>query len=184
MKIDAIAVREAFTAGRTYRVVVSSWLQLGVLEDLLADLWKEGLLVAGYDIHPDPRGCVVELRESGECMVDAELDHVDLRLLAVGEAIDHFIDGDDARCEALVSIEPERCFAPARDTNSFFWFEALLPKRYTNEEFGDAEEEISRRRAEGCSPWWVRLKILTTIFWVLIHIVVEEYARMKKALRP
>src|SRR5947209_18554560 len=99
--IDPIAVPDAFAAGRTYRFVVPSSLQWGVLEDILTDFKRQGVGVAGYDIHPHRCGCIVELRESGECMVAADLEHVDLRLLTVGEPIDHFVDFDGTPSDIL-----------------------------------------------------------------------------------
>lgn len=186
MMLDPTSVRVAFAAGKTYRFLVPSSLQSGVLEDLLADLAKARVSSVGYDVHPHELGCVIELREKGECMVDADLMHVDLRLLQVGEYIDHHVDTDEeGAADVLALVEDGASVTAPRTADSpFQWLEAFLPARYTNEEFGDAEEEIHQRVAAGCSPWWVRVKIATTIFWVLVHIAVEEYARFKRALRP
>jgi hypothetical protein len=183
--IDPTALRDAFARGVTYSVLVPSSTQQGVLEDVVADLADLGVHTAGYDIHADPLGCVIELRESGECMVSKDLEHIDLRLLQVGEAIDHHVDEDE---EALVEVQSVAIakFGAAGAGGAedvFSWVEAFLPKRYTNEEFGDAEEEIREKLARGCSAWWVRVKIVTTIFWVLAHIAVEEYARFRKHMR-
>lgn len=199
--IDASAVRETFARGRAYELMVPSSLQLGVLEDALAELRALGIETAGYDIRAAARGCIVEIRESGECMVEADLMHTDLRLLAVGEGIDHHIDYDadgapqaihvvsarTAVSEQLVEAnEPTRACSTSASMTAhviFGWIEAFVPKRYTDEELGDALEQIHQRVADGCSPWWVRLKIVTTVFWILVHFAVEEYARFTKAVR-
>ncbi|NPC70034.1 hypothetical protein HPP05_09795 [Corallococcus exiguus] len=46
---------------------------------------------------------------------------------------------------------------------------ALVPKRVSNEEIGDALEFIARMEKERRSKWLVHLKVATTWFWVTIH---------------
>lgn len=45
----------------------------------------------------------------------------------------------------------------------------LVPRRVCEEEIGDALELIQRLQALGAPRWQIRLKIASTVFWVLVN---------------
>ncbi|MFO0617224.1 MAG: hypothetical protein U0414_31800 [Polyangiaceae bacterium] len=47
--------------------------------------------------------------------------------------------------------------------------ELLLPKRVLGEELGDAREQVIRYLAKGGGVWGVRVKLMTTVFWLLVN---------------
>lgn len=51
--------------------------------------------------------------------------------------------------------------------------ELVLPKRVLGEELGDARELVIRYLANGGGPWGVRVKLVTTVFWLLVNSVRE-----------
>lgn len=181
--MEAHEVRDSLRRTGSFSFIVPSWTKHRVIEDLLRALREHAVDISGYDIHPDPGGCRVELFSDRECMFDAESAHVDLELHVVGECIDHYLDDDEiADAFELTLVEKEELPALYRGV-AFSWAEAVLPRRYTSEEFGDALEEIQHKQRAGCSPWWVRLKVASTILWVLWHIAVDEYGRYRRRLR-
>jgi hypothetical protein len=62
----------------------------------------------------------------------------------------------------------------------FTLISAVLPSRICRDEIGDAMEMINRYVQEGRSPWIVRLKVVTTIFWLLVNTVREVAASFLK----
>lgn len=173
--------RRALQSGAAYSLTVPFSTRLGHLEDVLRDLRARQVETTGYDIHPEPVGYRVEVWSTGERMVDAELAHADLRLLGLGECIGDDRDELEGPEVPLFRIEG---VAHAEDllvaSRAFTWIESVVPRRYANEELGDALEEISIAIENGRSQWWVRFKIVTALVWVIIHAAVEEYARYGK----
>lgn len=57
----------------------------------------------------------------------------------------------------------------ARATRALNIIERLVDKRIADEEIGDAAEGILRMVEQGRPPRHIYLKVVTTIFWVLVH---------------
>ncbi|MGK4001117.1 hypothetical protein WMF31_00730 [Sorangium sp. So ce1036] len=65
-----------------------------------------------------------------------------------------------------------------------FRFVALfLPKRLVDEEIGDAVEEISLQLQRSPARWPVYLKIVTTVFWVMVHAIGYLVSQLKGVRR-
>ncbi len=73
---------------------------------------------------------------------------------------------------------------PPRHQRAFRWLAILTPKRVWNEDVGDALEVIAAMEREGCSRLQVRLKIVSTYFWVLIAVVRELVAALTGRKSP
>ena len=68
-------------------------------------------------------------------------------------------------------------------TKVFGFAEMLFNKRITNEEIGDALESLAKH-LKGSNPvWWVYIKLITTIFWLVMHAVTEVRSTEKKGAR-
>lgn len=67
--------------------------------------------------------------------------------------------------------------AASRATRVLDWLDGLLPRRITGEDLGDAIELISAQQALGrrCGLWFY-LKMLSTIFWLIVNAVREVSA--------
>lgn len=59
--------------------------------------------------------------------------------------------------------------ARANALRAFSWFSALAPRRVWREEVADALAAIEAMQDEGRSRWQIRLKIWSTIFWVILN---------------
>jgi hypothetical protein len=55
---------------------------------------------------------------------------------------------------------------------------ALVPKRISNEEIGDALEIICSMQKAGRPKWLVYLKVVTTFWWVILHTLLHYAERM------
>jgi hypothetical protein len=85
----------------------------------------------------------------------------------------------EAEAEALVeeglalAVQAEamqaQAQALARANRALGVVELLVPKRIANEELGDAMEHVCSMVERGAPRWHVYFKVLTTIFWVLLH---------------
>ena len=65
-------------------------------------------------------------------------------------------------------------------TRVFGFAEMLFNKRITNEEIGDALESLAKH-LKGSNPvWWVYIKLVTTIFWLVMHAIKEVRSTEKK----
>ena len=53
---------------------------------------------------------------------------------------------------------------------AFRVLEAILPRRYTNEELGDARERLAKLRAAGASPGKLRLVAAKAICWLVFNV--------------
>jgi len=51
---------------------------------------------------------------------------------------------------------------------AFRCLELLLPRRLREEDLGDGLEDLARLRRSGAPHWQIRLKIASTVFWVLL----------------
>lgn len=84
---------------------------------------------------------------------------------------------------ARVSVAIGSNSALASATRAFTLFQAILPRRYTNEEFGDALEKISKLETVGVPKWRLRVIAAKAIFWVLFNVAREWFpllAALKK----
>lgn len=65
----------------------------------------------------------------------------------------------------------------------FSWLAILAPRQVWQQETGDALEVIAAMRREGCPEWKVKVKIISTVFWVFfnaIREIVGSFAGRKK----
>lgn len=60
---------------------------------------------------------------------------------------------------------------------------ALVPKRISNEEIGDALETIDRMQKAGRPKWLVYLKVVTTFWWVFLHTLLHYAERLVGILK-
>lgn len=72
----------------------------------------------------------------------------------------------------------------SRAGRAFSWFAILAPRRVWQEETGDALEVIAAMERAGCSTFKIRLKIWSTIFWVLLNGVRETIAALTGRKSP
>jgi hypothetical protein len=61
---------------------------------------------------------------------------------------------------------------------AFRWLAILTPKRVWNEDVGDALETIEVMKRSGCSRHQIRMKIVSTYFWVMVAVVRELIAAL------
>jgi hypothetical protein len=80
---------------------------------------------------------------------------------------------DSAKSPAIQSSRDPSKSAVHQARRAFVLVSALVPKRLSDEEIGDALEVISRMESEGRSRWLCRLKVVSAIFWVLVNAVRE-----------
>lgn len=87
--------------------------------------------------------------------------------------------------EALtLPLKPSRTITlHDRAAKLFAFFEAVLPKRYTREEFGDALEQLAKLEALGASPWKCRILITKTIFWLSVNVARDAFMLLASLLR-
>lgn len=71
------------------------------------------------------------------------------------------------RASTLSPPPPARLVARAEKT--FAWLAILAPRRVWSEEVGDALETIGAMERAGCSSFKIRMKVWSTIFWVLLN---------------
>lgn len=71
-----------------------------------------------------------------------------------------------------------------RATRTFSWLAAIAPRRVWQEETGDALEVIAAMEKAGCSAFKIRLKIWSTIFWVLLNGMRELVAALAGRKSP
>lgn len=72
----------------------------------------------------------------------------------------------------------------ARVQRSFSWFATLAPRRVWQEETGDALETIAAMQVAGCSAFKIRLKVWSTILWVLLNGLRETIAALTGRKSP
>jgi hypothetical protein len=70
-----------------------------------------------------------------------------------------------------------------RARRAFELLEVFVPRRICNEEIGDAMEVIHRMVSTGRPRWMIRLKIVTTYFWVLTHSGLDYAIKLAGAAR-
>lgn len=66
----------------------------------------------------------------------------------------------------------------------FSWLAILTPKRIWNEDVGDALETIHAMERAGCSRLKIKVKVVSTYFWVFIAVVRELVAALTGRKSP
>lgn len=72
----------------------------------------------------------------------------------------------------------------ASHDKAFSWLAILAPNRVYKEEVGDALEVIAVMERAGCPAWKIRLKVWSTIIWVVINGVRELVAALTGRRSP
>ena len=67
--------------------------------------------------------------------------------------------------QPVVSPHP----APMVTVRAFRVLELVIAGRIANEEIGDAMEAITMLHQEGRPAWQIQVKVISTVFWVLVH---------------
>jgi hypothetical protein len=70
-------------------------------------------------------------------------------------------------------VRTERAAAYAFDALSM-----LVPKRISNEEIGDAMEQVQAMVLARRPRWFIYMKIVTTFFWVFVHTLLHYAAQV------
>lgn len=89
----------------------------------------------------------------------------------------------ERRATETPAVTPESRMSRSA-SRTFSWLAMLAPHRVWSEEVGDALEMIAKMETLGCSPWQIRLKVWSTIFWVLLNGVRELIAGLTGRKSP
>lgn len=103
--------------------------------------------------------------------------HADEKLLA---RLRHYVAAKQRHGHAFSQSKPQRVNA----ARAFAWFAILAPRRVWQEETGDALETIAAMEAAGCSAFKIRLKVWSTILWVMLNGLRETVAALTGRKSP
>ena len=93
-------------------------------------------------------------------------DHDRLRSLLAPSRVRSTVSANNK----VVTIE-QTTRALSRSNRAFDLLELFVPKRVAAEEIGDAMESISSLIRQSRPNWQIYVKLIFTIFWVLVHAV-------------
>lgn len=99
----------------------------------------------------------------------AEALHFELAVVhkELDRASDELVAAQAANIAVKVAQKQKRLTSRAADT--FSWLAILAPRRVWQEETGDALEIIAAMEVAGCSAFKIKLKVWSTILWVLLN---------------